>query len=97
LQKVILALHIKMFSTVQNRLFRSSGAPAAESVVDPTTDIGILTAENITQNESKIPEEVVDQIANEDRPNEAAQHGVTVAEAITLSWNKKSLAVAYLL
>lgn len=88
-----------MFSTLQKRLFHGSRAPAAEGVVDPTMDldVGIITAENLTKNEAKIPEEVIDQVANEDRPNDSAQHGVQVAEAITLSWNKKSLALAYVL
>lgn len=30
-------------------------------------------------------------------PNEAAQDGVTAAEAITLTWTKSSLAAAYIL
>jgi hypothetical protein len=86
-----------MFSTLQKRLFSSSSAPTAEDSVDPAGDIGIITAEKVTQAQSKIPAEVIDQVANQDRPNEAAQHGVTVAEAITLSWSKKSLGAAYIL
>lgn len=42
-------------------------------------------------------EEVTDRASSEEVPNEAAQDGVTEAEAITLTWNKWSMAATYFL
>ena len=56
-----------------------------------------MTAETVTRDESKIPAEVFDDLAEKHVPDEDAQAGVRQAEAITLTWGKKSLATAYLL
>ncbi|KIV99314.1 uncharacterized protein PV09_08975 [Verruconis gallopava] len=85
-----------MFSSLQKRLYRA-GAPAAEGSAVVPSELNIITAENVTEHEAKLPSEVIDQVLNDDKPNDAAQYGVVVAEAITLSWNKKSLAAAYVL
>lgn len=47
--------------------------------------------------DSKAPGTVAQQALSKEVPNEAAQDGVTAAEAITLTWTKASLVTAYLL
>lgn len=86
-----------MLGALQKKLSRSSGAPVTQSSSNSGPSHGIVTAENITLRDSKFPEEVVDNAASEELPNEAAQDGVKKAEAITLSWSKSSLAAAYIL
>ncbi|KAE8154160.1 putative MFS siderophore transporter MirB-like protein [Aspergillus avenaceus] len=79
-----------MWFAVQKKLFSSSDTPRADS----TSDQGITAAENGVQQGSKGPAEEVNAIP---LPNESAQGGVEQAEAITLTWTKSSLAVAYIL
>ncbi|KAL1853701.1 hypothetical protein Plec18170_005092 [Paecilomyces lecythidis] len=81
-----------MLSALQ-QFFRS--ADAAHPGVGVNDEL--ITAETITKAESKLPAEVVDQAVNQQVPDEAAQSGVTQAEAITLSWTKTSLGAAYIL
>lgn len=81
-----------MLSALQ-QFFRS--ADAAHQGVGGNDEL--ITAETITKAESKLPAEVVDQAVNQQVPDEAAQSGVTQAEAITLSWTKTSLGAAYVL
>jgi hypothetical protein len=54
-----------------------------------------ITAETVTN--EKVPESVVREAENAAVPNEEAQRGVQGAEAITLTWTKKSLGAAYTL
>ena len=61
--------------------------PASERPSERTDDL-----------ETKAPAETVGEPSDsETTPNEQAQDGVTNAEAITLTWTKKSLAVTYIL
>jgi hypothetical protein len=54
-----------------------------------------ITAETVTN--EKVPESAVREAENAAVPNEEAQRGVQQAEAITLTWTKKSLGAAYTL
>lgn len=47
--------------------------------------------------DSKIPEESIKDRNSDDIPNDQAQHGVKMVEAVTLAWTKKTLATAYIL
>lgn len=65
---------------------------------DSIFEHGIISAEKVTRANAKAAGDVkVDQLIDQERPNEEAQHGVTTAEAITLSWTKTSLGTAYIL
>jgi hypothetical protein len=92
-----------MFKTIQSKYFQPSHANPIEAATESTTsstqnhDIETATDEKISESHSKSPEAVVEPTTNEDRPNEAAQSGVTQAEAITLTWTKTSLGCAYIL
>ncbi|KKY14942.1 putative mfs siderophore [Phaeomoniella chlamydospora] len=85
-----------MFSALQKRIFSSHPGPIDGNGTGSARGNSLVTPEKISLPE-KIPAEVVDQAANEELPNEAAQDGVTQAEAITLSWTKTSLGAAYIL
>ena len=54
-----------------------------------------ITAETVTN--EKVPQAAVREAENAAAPNEEAQRGVQQAEAITLTWTKKSLGAAYAL
>jgi hypothetical protein len=93
-----------MFKSLQSKYFQpTSHAAPTEASTDGSAnsaqdhEIGIVTAEKVSDPHSKIPEAEVEQKVNEDRPNQAAQAGVTQAEAITLTWTKTSLGCAYVL
>jgi hypothetical protein len=94
---------LKMFKTLQNKFFQPSHSAPIEASTEGSTsstqghEIGIVTAEKVSQPNSKVPAAAVEQTVNEERPNEAAQNGVTQAEAITLTWTKTSLGCAYVL
>lgn len=45
--------------------------------------------------DAKDPKETVDDRSSADFPDENAQHGVKMVEAVTLSWTKKTLGMAY--
>ncbi|BFZ60095.1 hypothetical protein YB2330_001117 [Saitoella coloradoensis] len=80
-------------------------------IPEPTSDTGFSTGTDAPQytldthgsaeqglGDNKAPERVFvgeDQLPEQAVPNEAAQNGVTQAEAITLTWTKTSLAAAY--
>lgn len=54
-----------------------------------------ITAETVTN--EKVPVSAVREAETATVPNEEAQRGVQQAEAITLTWTKKSLGAAYTL
>lgn len=94
-----------MFKSLQNKYLKSAtatqGSVTASQQGSSTSsqehEIGIVTAEKVSDPHSGIPKEAVEQAVHEDRPNQEAQHGVTQAEAITLTWTKTSLGAAYIL
>lgn len=87
-----------MTSALQpEKLFQLPGSSMTESSPDCAREHGIIASDMVNELDSKVPAEVIDQSAGEELPNEAAQDGVMQAEAITLSWTKKSLAAAYIL
>jgi hypothetical protein len=93
-----------MLKSLRSKFIPSSTPAPSEldgSSTAPTLDDGIVTAEKVTQLDAKAPaaavDEAVDHAVDRARPNEAAQDGVTQAEAITLSWTKTSLGAAYVL
>jgi hypothetical protein len=95
---------LEMLKSLRTKFLPSSNSTPSEldgSSTTPTLDHGITTAEKVTQLDSKAPtaavDEAVDHAVDRARPNEAAQDGVTQAEAITLSWTKTSLGAAYVL
>jgi hypothetical protein len=47
--------------------------------------------------DAKDPKASVNDRDSDDFPNEQAQHGVKIVEAVTLAWTKKTLATAYIL
>lgn len=91
-----------MFKSLKSKHSKSHTTPVATSTEGSSSstqehEIGIVTAEKVSDPHAKISEEAVEQAVHEDRPNEEAQHGVTQAEAITLTWTKTSLGCAYIL
>ena len=66
---------------------------------EPTTaEVPTNEADAVAEHDSKVPAEAVNQTPSEElQPNEHAQDGVTQAEAITLTWTKTSLGLAYAL
>lgn len=87
----------KMWSALQKQFSNASSDPLAEASSSSARGHTIVTAETITRPDSKVPIQVIDQEASEERPDETAQQGVQQAEAITLSWTKTSLGLAYTL
>ncbi|RYZ56283.1 MAG: hypothetical protein EOP49_00770 [Sphingobacteriales bacterium] len=92
-----------MPSALRRKFFSSNdpqeGSSSSASDVG-TTEMHLQDPERYgAQGDSKHPQnEVIDQDqSSEDVPNEAAQDGVTQAEAITLSWNKTSMIATYAL
>ena len=86
-----------MPSAFRRKLFSSEDP--AEGSSSTASDAGV-TEMNV-QDPERYPsktanEEVTDQ-SSEEVPNEAAQDGVTEAEAITLTWNKWSMIATYVL
>jgi hypothetical protein len=57
----------------------------------------VVTPEIVDLDESNLQASRADQDLDKSVPDENAQQGVRQAEAITLTWSKKSLAAAYLL
>jgi hypothetical protein len=47
--------------------------------------------------DAKDPKDSVKDVNSDDLPDEHAQHGVKMVEAVTLAWTKKTLATAYIL
>jgi hypothetical protein len=47
--------------------------------------------------DAKDPKDSVNDVNSDDLPDEHAQHGVKMVEAVTLAWTKKTLATAYIL
>lgn len=76
--------------------FWPTDSPSSEQHGSATDSIEPET-EHAHQLDSKSPGTVTEQPLSVETPNEAAQDGVTAAEAITLTWTKKSLAAAYIL
>jgi hypothetical protein len=54
-------------------------------------------AEGRFPSDAKDPKESINDRDSDDFPNEHAQHGVKMVEAVTLAWTKKTLATAYIL
>ncbi|KAE9970187.1 hypothetical protein EG328_006443 [Venturia inaequalis] len=91
-----------MFKSLKGKYFQSHTTPVVASSGGSSSstqehEIGIVTAEKISDPHAKISDEAVEQAVHEDRPDEDAQHGVSQAEAITLTWTKTSLGCAYIL
>lgn len=76
--------------------FWPTDSPSSERSASLTDRIE-PTVEHAHQLDSKSPGAVLEQPLSDETPNEAAQDGVTAAEAITLTWTKTSLAAAYIL
>lgn len=86
-----------MPSAMRKKFFRSTTADPVEGSSSSSAFDGDAAGMAVHQ-DSKGPTQVVDQPASEEQlPNEEAQAGVTQAEAITLTWTKSSLAIAYIL
>ncbi|RHZ62595.1 hypothetical protein CDV55_100758 [Aspergillus turcosus] len=85
-----------MLSSWQKKFFQSPEDTPAEGIAPPTDD-GVPNQDTVTYPDAKHPAEVVNRDASEALPNEEAQDGVVQAEAITLTWSKTSLGVAYFL
>ena len=47
--------------------------------------------------DAKNPQESINDRASDEIPDDRAQHGVKMVEAVTLAWTKKTLATAYIL
>ncbi|KAL1307032.1 hypothetical protein AAFC00_005657 [Neodothiora populina] len=88
---------MKSLSAWHQRLAQPGPASVTENGSHLAGDHDIISADRLTKLDTKLPEEVVDQAAALDLPNEHAQAGVKQAEAITLSWTKWSLGSAYIL
>lgn len=91
-----------MFKSLKDKYAQSHTTPIAgpsegSSTSSQEHEIGIVTADKISDPHTKIPQEAVEQAVHDDRPDEDAQHGVSQAEAITLTWTKTSLGCAYIL
>lgn len=56
-----------------------------------------VDAESSFPSDAKNPQESISDRDSDDFPNENAQHGVKMVEAVTLAWTKKTLATAYIL
>jgi len=56
-----------------------------------------VDAESVFPSDAKKPQESINDRDSDDFPNENAQHGVKMVEAVTLAWTKKTLATAYIL
>jgi hypothetical protein len=54
-------------------------------------------AESRFPSDAKDPKNSVNDVSSDDLPDEHAQHGVKMVEAVTLAWTKKTLATAYIL
>ena len=83
-----------MLSGLQTKLSLASNDHPTEVGPSSTWDHEIITPENVGR---KVPAEVIDHSPSDDVPDETAQAGVAKAEAITLTWTKTSLGVAYVL
>jgi hypothetical protein len=81
-----------MLSEWQKKFFKSGDGPSPEGNQNQTWD-----HENLTESGSKGPNEVINQEPREELPDKTAQDGVIQAEAITLTWTKTSLGLAYTL
>lgn len=75
-------------------------------VHDQTTSSGPLASDPEQQNpipdnsypkDAKDARHTIDSTDSDDSPSDNVQAGVKQAEAITLTWTKKSLAIAYIL
>ncbi|PLB43455.1 putative MFS siderophore transporter MirB-like protein [Aspergillus steynii IBT 23096] len=86
-----------MLSSWQKKFFDPPEAPPTEGYSSPTRDMEDRTAVNVNHPDPKGPAEEVHSVATDTLPNEAAQDGVTQAEAITLTWTKTSLGAVYTL
>ncbi|KAA8643826.1 hypothetical protein EYZ11_008908 [Aspergillus tanneri] len=74
------------------KFLKSPHSSSSEGHLSPKGDDRFNDAEHGLHDSSKIPAEQVNTV-----PDEAAQDGVTQAEAITLTWTKLSLGAAYIL
>lgn len=102
LAEVLDSAWFTMFKSLKSKYSQSHTTPVAASTEGSSSstqehEIGIVTAKKVSDPHVKIPEEAIEQAVHGDGPNEEAQHGVTQAEAITLTWTKTSLGCAYIL
>lgn len=56
-----------------------------------------VDAESRFPSDAKDPKESIADRDSDELPNEHAQHGVKMVEAVTLAWTKQTLATAYIL
>lgn len=56
-----------------------------------------VDVESRSPSDAKAPKESITHRDSDEFPNEHAQHGVKMVEAVTLAWTKKTLATAYIL
>lgn len=79
-------------------MFSSNDPAEGSSSTASDTGVTEMNVQDPERYSSKTAnEEVTDRASSEEVPNEAAQDGVTEAEAITLTWNKWSMAATYFL
>ncbi|GME46739.1 putative MFS siderophore transporter [Neofusicoccum parvum] len=86
-----------MASTLWKKFIPSAEPASADDNSNGVQYDANTFAEGSAEPDSKAPADAVHQAPSEERPNEAAQDGVTQAEAITLTWTKTSLGAAYIL
>ncbi|KAF2156312.1 putative siderochrome-iron transporter [Myriangium duriaei CBS 260.36] len=84
-----------MAPDLKQKLMQLSKTTPAVGNANANSEAGIITAETVTRADGKAAVEVDNKSIPDDVPNEAAQRGVTQAEAITLTWTKGWLIAAY--
>jgi hypothetical protein len=90
-----------MPSALRRKFFQSSEASSSASNSETgVAETNLQDPERYaahTDSKHTVDNDVTDQSASEDFPNEEAQAGVTQAEAITLTWTKSSMIATYVL
>jgi hypothetical protein len=56
-----------------------------------------VDVESTYPSDAKNPQESINDKNSDEVPDDRAQHGVKMVEAVTLAWTKKTLATAYIL
>ena len=77
--------------------FSKAGGTPDDETLSTSGNAVLVTPETVNELNPKVPAEVVEEAEHQDVPVETAQDGVRGAEAITLTWTKASLGVAYIL